>query len=142
MPDVLVQDSIARPGDTVAPAFVCSWTDGGLDAAWLHLGGELDIATAPQLEETLRQPQLQARLVVLDLRELEFIDCAGVHAIVNASIQARQVGRRLVLPRGIRNVDRVFTLAGGADDVKIADVDLGEPSARALMRLAEEDLAS
>ena len=43
---------------------------------------------------------MQAQLVVLDLRELAFMDSSGVHAIVNASIRARQVGRRLVLLRG------------------------------------------
>jgi hypothetical protein len=32
----------------------------------VRVAGELDIATAPQLEPTLRDPRLQARLVVLD----------------------------------------------------------------------------
>jgi anti-anti-sigma regulatory factor len=40
-------------------------------------------------------PKLQARLVVLDLREFEFMDTSGVNAIVDASI--RRDGRRLVL---------------------------------------------
>jgi hypothetical protein len=66
MPDVLVlPDSIARPADVLPPMFGCSWRDGGLDAGWVHLAGEVDIATTPQLQSTLRQSQLHARLVVL-----------------------------------------------------------------------------
>jgi anti-anti-sigma factor len=119
MPDAPAKNSIARQAPASAPTFVCSWTDGGLDATWVHLGGELDMAAAPQLESTLREPQLQARLVVLDLRELAFIDVAGVRAIVTASIRARQTGRRLVLVRGLPNVHRMFTLAGSSGDIEI-----------------------
>jgi anti-sigma B factor antagonist len=125
MPDPLVVPGSTAPrADAPPPTFACSWADSGLDAAWVHVAGELDLATAPHLEQTLGQPQLQARLVVLDLRELAFIDSAGVHAMVNATTRARLQGRRLVLLRGPPNVDRVFTLAGSLDDVEIGDVRL------------------
>ena len=61
--------------------------------------------------------------MVLDLRELAFMDCSGAHA----SISARQLGRRLVLVRGPPNVDRMFTLTGSSDAVEIADLDQFEP---------------
>jgi anti-sigma B factor antagonist len=112
-----------RSADVLPPAFVCSSTNGNLDLARVHLAGELDIATTPQLQKTLREPRLQAQLVVLDLRELAFLDSSGVHAIVNASISAREVGRRLVLLRGGLDVDRVFKLTGSTDDVEIVDAD-------------------
>ena len=70
----LLADSIARRADTLPPAFVRSRANGGLDATWVHLAGALDLATTPQLERTLRDSQSQARLVVLDLRELAFMD--------------------------------------------------------------------
>ena len=140
MPDTLAQDSIARRELISAPGFVCYWTDGGLDAAWVHLGGELDMATAPQLEQTLREPPMQVGLVVLDLRELAFIDAAGVRAIVDASIRARQAGRRLVLLRGTPNVDRMFTLAGSSGDIEIGYV--GEPQVEAGLLLDEQAPAS
>jgi anti-sigma B factor antagonist len=110
--------SIAGPAGLPSPVFSCSRSD----AAWVHLAGELDIATAPQLEQTLRESEIQARLVVLDLRDLTFIDSCGVHAIVNASIRARQGGRRLALLRGPESVDRLFRLAGSSDDVEVGDV--------------------
>jgi anti-anti-sigma factor len=138
MPDSLVlSDSPAGhalPGH--AEAFVCSWTDGGLDAAWVHVAGELDVATAPQLERTLRLPQLQALLVVLDLRELTVMDTSGVHAIVDASIRARRAGRRLVLLRGPPNVNRLLALTGSSDDVEIGDVDSVKPSVQARLEQA------
>jgi anti-anti-sigma factor len=140
MPDALVShNSIAERGDPSAPAFVCSWTDGGPDAAWVHVAGELRLATVPQLVRTLREPQLQARLVVLDLREVEQIDAAAVHAIVNAGVRARQAGRRLVLVPGPTQVDQAFTathtagvrrLTGTSEAVEIGDPDPDEAPAK------------
>jgi anti-anti-sigma factor len=130
----VVPDSNTRCADALPPAFVCSSAGGALDAAWVHVAGALDIATAPQLERTLGESQLQARLVVLDLRELTFMDCSGVHAIVNASIRAREVGRRLVLLRGPSNVDRLFTLTGSVDEVEIGDIVSVKPPVQPLQR--------
>jgi anti-sigma B factor antagonist len=124
MPESLaVPDPLGGRADFLPPPFACSWSEGGLDSANVHIIGELDIATSPQLQETLLEPRLQAQLVVLDLREVAFMDSSGVHAIVNASIRARQVGRRLVLLRGGLDVDRVFTLTGSTGDVEIVDLD-------------------
>jgi anti-anti-sigma factor len=96
---LLSLDSITRGADPAQPALVRSSTDGAADAAWVHLAGRLDLAAVPQLVRTLRQAQLKARLVVLDLRELQLMDSSGVHVIVNASIRARRLGGRLVLRR-------------------------------------------
>ena len=103
--------------------------------------GELDVAAVPQLERTLGTDGLQARLVVLDLRELALVDGSGVHAIVSASRGARQARRRLVLLRGPPNVDRLFTLTGSSGDLEIGDLDPGDPAAQVL-QLAREDLGS
>ena len=113
-------DSVARVNPPPS-VLVCSWTDGGPDAAWVHVAGELDLATVPQLVRTLRESQLHARLVVLDLRELDFMDSSGAHAIVNASIRARRLGGRLVLLRAPPNTDRMSTLAGSSNDAEIGD---------------------
>ena len=122
----------ARADALLPPPFACSCTNGGLNAAWVHVGGELDIATRPQLERTLDESQ--ARLVVLDLRELAFIDSCGMHAIVSAGIRARKAGRRLVLVRVPSNVDRMLTLTGSADQVEFGDVDPVAPPVHALQR--------
>lgn len=129
-------DSNIADSDGVLANFVCSWTDGGRDATWVHLAGELDIATAPQLERTLRDPALQARLVVVDLRELGFIDSFGVQAIAEASVRARRDGRRLLLLRGRPCVDRLFALMRSADQVEIGDLARSEPAVSALVHLS------
>jgi anti-sigma B factor antagonist len=139
---LVLPDSITGRADFLPPRFHCSWTGGGPDAAWVHVVGELDIATTPQLERTLRDAQLEARLVVLDLRELAFMDSTGVHAIVNAGIRARQGARRLLVLRGPPHVDRAFTLAGRRDDVEIHGLDPLDPPVELLLQLADKDLAS
>jgi anti-sigma B factor antagonist len=113
-------DSIAGRAHAVAPPFACFWTKGGLNAAWVQVLGELDVDTTPKLDRMLREPQSQ--LIVLDLRELAFMDSSGVHTIVNASARARQLGRRLVVLRGPPDVDRVFKLTGNSSDVENGDV--------------------
>ena len=115
-------DPIPRRADCPPPAFACSWSSGALDAGWVRVAGDLDMATAPQLERTLREPGLRTHLVVLDLRELAFMDSAGVRAIVDASVRARESGQRLVIVQGSSNVDRMFTLTGSAEAVEIIDV--------------------
>ena len=104
----------------------------------MHVAGALDIAATPQLEQTLRESH--ARLVVLDLRDLAFMDCAGVHTIVDASARARRDGRRLVLVRGIPDVDRVFELTGNADEVEIGEAQPLRERTDPVLRIAEEAL--
>jgi len=131
-------DSIACRAATSLRPFVCSSTGGGLDAAWVHVAGALDIATSPRLDHELRETP--ARLVVLDLRDLAFMDCSGVHTIIEATDSARRDGRRLILLRGSPNVDRVFALTGTDDDVEIGDLDLLMPPEQTLRLFADEAL--
>jgi anti-anti-sigma factor len=130
-------DCTACRAATLRP-FVCSTTDGGLDAAWVHVAGALDIATSAQLEQALGDAR--ARLVVLDMRGLGFMDCAGVHTIVDASISAREDGRRLILLRGPPFVDRVFTLTGSSGELDIGDLDLIESPFEPLRLFADDAL--
>jgi anti-sigma B factor antagonist len=109
---------------------------GGLDAAWVRVTGELDIATAPQLGETLRRAEESSQRLVLDLRQVTFMDSAGVHVIVDAGARAGAGGRRLVLVRGPSQVDRVLGVAQASDALEIVDLDPVEPPVQALLKLA------
>jgi anti-sigma B factor antagonist len=131
-------DLVAGNANARSPALACSWTDGGLDAAWVHLAGELNVATVPQPDRTLRGPRVQARLVVLDLRDLEFMDGPCAHALVSHAARARKAGRRLVLLRGPAIVDRMSTLAGCSSDLEIGDIDQVESAVAAFPQLADE----
>jgi anti-sigma B factor antagonist len=138
MPSSLVfSESIVDPIGAELPGFRCTLRESGRDAAWVRITSELDITTAPQLKETLREAQLRARRVVLDLRELTFMDCAGIHVILDASDHARQAEGQLVLVRGPSHVDRLFTLTGTSDALEIVDLDPVEPPVQALVKLAQ-----
>jgi anti-anti-sigma factor len=126
--------------DAAPASFDCSWR-AGFGAAWVHVSGELDIATSPQLRQAVGKAQLSARLVVLDLRELAFIDGSGVDAILDVARQARRQGRRLMLVRGPAHVDRVLTLTGACQQVLVFDLDPSEPNSE-LLGLAPSSAAA
>jgi anti-anti-sigma factor len=94
----------------------------GTCTAWVQPTGELDLLTAPVLQRHLREALAQARLVVLDLRQLSFIDAAGLHVICDASENADAEDRRLMLLRGPAQVDRLFTLTGLSEKLTMFDV--------------------
>ncbi len=125
----LVDSTDPRP-DVVPGALECFSRDLGPDAVLVNAGGELDLATAPLLEQMLRSAELRARRVVLDLRELTSIDPSSVHVIVDASVRARRAKRRLLLVRGPAHVDRVFTLTGAANILEIGDLGPVDPPPR------------
>lgn len=83
------------------------------DGEWASrvvVSGELDIEAVPELDRALRHAD--APLVVLDLRELEFIDSSGAHLLLAADRRIRRAGRRLVVVRGGVEVEWFFALIG------------------------------
>ena len=75
------------------------------------IGGELDISSAERLEQELAGVEANGRaLLVLDLRGVEFIDSTGIRAVLAADERARADGRRLVVVRGAKAVERVLSL--------------------------------
>jgi anti-sigma B factor antagonist len=101
--------------------FVCT-VEQGTCTAWVQLTGELDLLTAPVLQRHLREALAHATLVVIDLRQLSFIDATGVHVICNASERADAEGRRLMVLRGPAQVDRLFTLTSLSEKLAMFDV--------------------
>jgi anti-anti-sigma factor len=141
MPQVsaLRSSSIAR--EYAAPPFVCSWRIGGWDSAWVQVAGELDLASSPQFRQRLGEAQQAVRLVVLDLRELCFIDSSGVHVILDAADAARRYAGRLLIVRGPAPVDRVLTLTDVDKQVVIFDLAPSEPAPARLRVLPPERMA-
>jgi anti-anti-sigma factor len=76
----------------------------------LTLGGELDLATVPVLQEQLDDAMRGKAAVVIDLSRLKFIDSSGLDLLVRAERHQRDSGAQLVLVRGPRAVHRVFAL--------------------------------
>jgi anti-anti-sigma factor len=67
----------------------------------LHLApsGELDLSTAPELEPLVLDALRAGRHVVLDLRELEFMDSSGVRILIEAHNTAGEGTGRLSVVR-------------------------------------------
>jgi anti-sigma B factor antagonist len=73
--------------------------------------GELDLRTVPFLECAVEAvDQLEPATVVLDFRELRFVDSTGVHAILRAHIRATENGSVLVVANTSESVRKVFEL--------------------------------
>ena len=84
--------------------------------------GELDLRTSPQLEERLaRAFDAGTELVILDLRQIEFMDSTGLRVFLSAHQRARETGRRFALVRGADQVERVLTLTGVRDLLTVVD---------------------
>jgi anti-anti-sigma factor len=75
------------------------------------LVGELDIASVPMPEEDLAPVEGNGVVsIVLDLRELTFLDGSAVHALVAAHQRAKANGHRLVVVGADRGSRRLFEL--------------------------------
>jgi anti-sigma B factor antagonist len=107
----------------VPTPFACSWQVGHWGAAWVQVAGELDLATSPQFRQTLEEAQRAVGLVVLDLRELSFMDSSGVDVILDVADDAPRKGGRLLIVRGPAQVDRTLTLTKVCKQVSIFHFD-------------------
>lgn len=80
-------------------------------AVYATLRGELDISTATALEDDLRRVEAsKPALIVLDLKQLEFMDSTGLRLLISADTRARDDGRRLAIVKGNEMVQRVLRL--------------------------------
>lgn len=75
--------------------------------------GELDLASAPQLERELRRVEASdAREIVLDLGCVEFIDSTGLQPVVHAHARTEHHSKRLTILPGPEAVQRCFEISG------------------------------
>jgi anti-anti-sigma factor len=84
--------------------------------------GELDLATAPRLSAVLAEMAEPGRVILVDLSDTEFMDCAGLAPLVAACEHQRALGGDLFLeaPSGTvsrviecTHLDRFVTVASG-----------------------------
>jgi len=88
----------------------------------LRLAGELDLGGVDEFERLLGTDEgQQAGTVVLDLRELTFIDSSGLRALIMADQRVRAGGGRFVVVRGQERVDEVLQMTGVAQRIEIVD---------------------
>jgi anti-sigma B factor antagonist len=79
----------------------------------VSVGGELDMATAPQLQDQITDllDSGRARLV-LDLTDLSFCDSTGLSVLVRAKNSCDEIGGSLRLAAPQRGVRRILEVSG------------------------------
>ncbi len=85
--------------------------------------GELDMASAPELEQTVL-PRLEGGAwVMLDLRSLDFIDSSGLRVVVGAHRTAETNEGRFTCVRGVpgSTVHRIVEIAGIDGVIEMVD---------------------
>jgi anti-sigma B factor antagonist len=83
------------------------------DRIVLTLHGELDLASAPQLQSEIESETVDAaEIVVLDLDDVDFIDSAGLRIVLAAHERTAKRGQRLALTPGSPQVQRLLSIAG------------------------------
>lgn len=98
----------------------------------LLLRGELDMSSAPALEGMLQELcEGGAQELVIDLRELEFMDSSGLNAILKSRLICAEHLCDLGLIPGRRRVQRIFELTHLLDRLPFRQVPsgAGSPSA-------------
>ena len=93
------------------------------DVAAVTLTGELDVAGAALLEHEIERivTDHDARHLVLDLSELDFMDSTGLRMMVLADQRAKEEGRELSLVRGRPDVQRVFEITRMTEQLRFVD---------------------
>ena len=75
--------------------------------------GELDLATTPLLVDRLTHlERTDVETIMVDLREVTFLDSSAIHAFVTAHDHAQQNGHRLILVGANALAQRIIGLTG------------------------------
>jgi anti-sigma B factor antagonist len=91
-------------------------------AVVIGVSGELDLASSPALEQELEnRAAAAAEVVIIDLRQVEFMDSTGLSLLVRAHTRATEKGQRFVVVRGPQQVQRLLSLTGVADRLTLVD---------------------
>lgn len=118
----------AVPFCTVSVTIRCSeqppWTV-------LSVGGELDVAGAPDLRQAVVKTVAGGcRGLILDISELDFIDSFGIGAVVAALKRLRQRGGELALVCPSPRIRRVFEICDLDRIIAIHDTIAGAAGSR------------
>ena len=82
--------------------------------------GELDLASSPTLEQEIDRVG-DVDLLIVDLRELRFMDSTGLHALVKANNRSADAGRRFAVVNGGAQIQRLLSLTGVGELLVVAD---------------------
>jgi anti-anti-sigma factor len=96
-------------------------TSVGLDSTTVALVGECDLSVRDELTAVLTAAIAGSRELVVDLRDLTFLDSSGIHALVTAYQAAQREGIKLYLVNAAGVVAEVLELTGVGDLMRAPD---------------------
>jgi anti-anti-sigma factor len=110
-PDPIGGQRARKPGSPIEPPLkIATVRDDG--ALRIVAEGELDLASAPLLEQALLDAeQTDAQFILLDIDAITFIDSTGLRVLLEAHARSRRDGNRLRVTRGAPQARRLFNLA-------------------------------
>jgi anti-anti-sigma factor len=85
--------------------------------------GELDLATAPDLETAIQERLDDGQDVVVDLRELDFMDSTGLRVLVAAHARVEGTEQRFLIVRPLPGapIERILAVAGVEQVLDVVD---------------------
>ena len=109
------------------PGLVLKTRLAGDDTSVVTAAGELDFATRDDLTDTLTAIEdLGTKRLILDLRDLIFIDSAGLHVLIGAHKRASAGGWRFEIVCGPGRVWRTLSVSGLVTELRFASRIPGE----------------
>ncbi|MFI5890896.1 STAS domain-containing protein [Actinoplanes sp. NPDC051513] len=102
------------------PDEIVTSLDTDRDATTVSLRGEVDVLTVDQVRVALEEAlAARPREIVVDLRELTFIDSTGLGALIFGFQRARDTGIRFRLSGPSRPVHQILALSGLLEVVEV-----------------------
>ena len=93
--------------------FRCTLEDAGEQTARVLPAGELDMATAEELEACLKEARDTGfRRLIVDLRGLDFMDSSGLTLLTRWTLGAHRGGYEFAVIPGDERITRLFELTG------------------------------
>ena len=83
--------------------------------------GDVDLATVGALRNELTGALARADTVILDLREVSFMDTQGLATVIEAEQASSRSGTRFVVVRAPATVHRLFDMIGLSDRLTVVD---------------------
>jgi anti-sigma B factor antagonist len=110
--DGRIAAAVSDPGSPSPELFRCEVGRNGA-SAWVRPAGDLDLDTVHRVEAALTELREEgAASLVLDLRELTFMDSTGLRLVIRWHTAARDEGFEFAIVPGPEVVQRVFRLTG------------------------------
>jgi anti-sigma B factor antagonist len=83
--------------------------------------GDVDLATVDVLRAQLTSALQRGNKVVLDLRDVSFMDTQGLAAVIEAERSSAESGTVFVVVRAPATVHRLFEMIGLTDRLTVVD---------------------